>query len=156
MTGTGIITGQLGFKVNQKVFDFFRERSEKEVGLFIPGGITLTSLVGKKWLFEVEEELGALRPFLEEIHANGTKVFLQVTAGSGGRDFPMLPSMLKFMSNRLVGKVLNKVLNLDSWLVDADDEVPNYWAYNTSYRVRAITIKEWESKFFIAIKPRSA
>ncbi len=156
MTGTGIITGQLGFKVNQKVFDFFRERSEKEVGLFIPGGITLTSLVGKKWLFEVEEELGALRPFLEEIHANGTKVFLQVTAGSGGRDFPMLPSMLKFMSNRLVGKVLNKVLNLDSWLVDADDEVPNYWAYNTSYRVRAITIKEGESKFFIAIKPRSA
>ncbi len=142
MTGTGIINSQVGFNVNKKVFDFFRERSEKEVGLFIPGGITITSLVRKKWLYEMENDLEDLRLFLEEIHANGTKVFLQVTAGSGGRDFPMLPSMFKFMNNRLVGKVLNKVLNLNSWLVDADDEVPNYWAYNTPYRGREITVKE--------------
>lgn len=38
MTGTGIINSQVGFKVNKKVFDFFRERSKNEVGLFIPGG----------------------------------------------------------------------------------------------------------------------
>ncbi len=145
MTGTGLITGQLGFKINRKVFDFFRERSQKGVGLFIPGGVTLTSLVGKKWLYEKEKELQALRPFLEEIHAHGSKIFLQVTAGSGGRDFPMLPPLLKFMDNRMGQKVLKRFLNLGSWLVDADDKVPNYWAYRSGYRGRAITVQEIEN-----------
>lgn len=142
MSATGLIDWQLKHRVNTERFDFFRERSQNEVGLFIAGGLTLNSMVGKKWIYEKPDIFDGVKPLIEELHANGSRLFMQATVGAGGRNFPMMPPLEKIADSKTLRKLTGGILNLDPWLVDADDKVPSYWAYNTPYRGRQVTKEE--------------
>lgn len=141
MEGTNMIKWEAKREFAKGIDAFYRERSENDVGLFIAGAIPQLSLVGKKWLYDHPEVFEECRPIVEEIHKNGSKIFFQLTAGTG-RSLPLPPVMLPIIDHKWVHKMLSPVLGIDDWMVTPDEGEPNVWAVN--YKNRKMTVKEIE------------
>ena len=55
MEGTNIIENMMGPKFNEKSKQYYIERANNDVGLFIPGMIPVYSMMGGKWLHKNPE-----------------------------------------------------------------------------------------------------
>lgn len=75
MEGTNIVDNMAGSKFNEKSHDYYIERAKNDVGLFIPGMIPVYSMMMGKWLHKSPKVFEQARPIVEEIHANGSKIF---------------------------------------------------------------------------------
>lgn len=53
MEGTNIIENMMGPKFNEKSKQYYIERANNDVGLFIPGMIPVYSMMGGKWLHKI-------------------------------------------------------------------------------------------------------
>ena len=65
--------------------EFFLERAKNNVGLIIPGIAPLKDPMGGRWLYKNKGMFRKLKPYMEEIHKTGAKLFVQLTAGFGWR-----------------------------------------------------------------------
>ena len=83
MEGTNMIQWEAKTGVVKGIDRFYADRKDNEIGLFIPGLIPLVSIVGKKWVYRHPEVFGKVRPIVDDIHKSGSKVFFQISAGSG-------------------------------------------------------------------------
>ena len=74
--------------------DFFLTLAKNNVGLIIPGIAPIRNMIGGGWLYKANGAFKKLKPFMDEIHKTGAKLFVQLTAGFG-RSFSIPESMSK-------------------------------------------------------------
>ena len=82
--------------------DFFLERAKNNVGLIIPGIAPLRDTIGGRWLYQNKKMFRELKPYMEEIHKTGAKLFVQLTAGFG-RSFAITEDLKVLLKNNLLG-----------------------------------------------------
>ena len=125
MGGTGII-GHDG-KFAPRARAYYLTRAKANVGLMIPG---VTAVGGHgNWLYEQEDIfMGPIKSLMDEIHAYGSKLFMQLGAGFG-RSMMVFPGMDK-MPEEIVRKTM----------VAPSEGLPNVWDPNVKHR--ALTVEE--------------
>ncbi|MBR6654278.1 MAG: FAD-dependent oxidoreductase [Oscillospiraceae bacterium] len=125
MGGTGII-GHDG-KFAPRARAYYLTRAKANVGLMIPG---VTAVGGHgSWLYEQEDIfMGPIKSLMDEIHAYGSKLFMQLGAGFG-RSMMVFPGMDK-MPEEIVRKTM----------VAPSEGLPNVWDPNVKHR--ALTVEE--------------
>ncbi len=132
MEGTNMVEGMIGFKFNEHCPDYYRERAKNGVGLMIPGMLPVRSFAGNKWLGDQEKiMMGPVKALMDDVHAQGSKVFFQLGAGMG-RVMVAIP-MLRSLYNSKFKKGMAKVLmgmDLDRIFRSASDGLPNVWDPN--------------------------
>lgn len=113
MEGTNIIENMMGPKFNEKSKQYYIERANNDVGLFIPGMIPVYSMMGGKWLHKNPKVFAQAKPVIDEIHANGSKIFFQLGAGFAGRNYTIPDKLLKMADNKAFKKLTNPFLHLN-------------------------------------------
>ena len=137
MEGTAPIEWMTGYKFNEHAKQYLLDRAKNDVGLIIPGIITVKSMIGGKWLHKSGKKyIDELKELMNEIHSYDCKMFLQLGAGFG-----RVMLMLDMLGNLLDKKLLAKILKVDR-ITASPSELPNVWDPNR--KCPEITVKEIE------------
>lgn len=119
-------TNPIGFgaKFDESTRDYYLARAKANVGLMIPGVVNVrTASPGKSWLYQEEEMFrGPMKRLMEDIHAYGSKFFLQLGTGFG-RSQMVFPGMDKIPQEER-----------DKMLIAPSDGMPNVWAPEIKHR----------------------
>lgn len=126
MEGTNWIKWEAATEWSKGIEPFFEERSAADVGLFVCGAIPLTSLVMGKWLYKHPEVFKNVKPLMDKVHANGSKVFFQLTAGAG-RSSPLMPMMDPIFKHKALENIMQPVFPSKWWYVAPDAGLKNVW-----------------------------
>ena len=135
MEGTAPLEWMTGYKFNEHAKEYLLERARNEVGLIIPGIITVKSMIGGKWLYKSGKKFQKeLTEFMDEIHKNDCKMFVQLGAGFG-RVMVMIDMLAGLMDKKLLAKML-KVNRITA----SPSELPSVWDPNR--KCPEITVEE--------------
>jgi 2-enoate reductase len=69
-------------------------------------------MLGGKWLYQNKKKFEELSDFMDEIHATGAKLFVQMTAGFG-RSFALTAPMALLVKNKALGAVARPYLDAE-------------------------------------------
>ena len=137
MEGTAPIEWMTGYKFNEHTKRYLLERARNNVGLIIPGIITVKSAIGGKWLHKSKKKyFKELKELMDEIHKEDCKMFIQLGAGFG-----RVMLMIDMLSGLLDKPFLSKLLKVDR-ITASPSELPNVW--EPSRKCPEITIEEIE------------
>lgn len=137
MEGTAPIEWMTGYKFNEHTKQYLLDRAKNDVGLIIPGIITVKSMIGGKWLHKSGKKyLNELKELMDEIHSYDCKMFLQLGAGFG-----RVMLMIDMLGNLLDKPLLAKLLKVNR-VTASPSELPNVWDPNR--KCPEITVKEIE------------
>ena len=135
MEGTAPLEWMTGYKFNEQAKEYLLERARNEVGLIIPGIITVKSMIGGKWLYKSGKKFQKeLTEFMDEIHKNDCKMFIQLGAGFG-RVMVMIDMLAGLMDKKLLAKML-KVNRITA----SPSELPSVW--DPKRKCPEITVEE--------------
>lgn len=118
--------------------EFFLDKAENNVGLIIPGIAPLRDTFGGSWLYQNKKMFRQLKPYMEEIHKTGAKLFIQLTAGFG-RSFAVTDPVALLLKHKLLGFLAKPVVDISA-ICASPSEMPSRWAEDVM--CRAITKKE--------------
>ena len=122
MEGTAPLEWTTGYKFNEHAKEYLLDRARNNVGLIIPGIITVKSMIGGKWLYKSGKKFQKeLTEFMDEIHKNDCKMFVQLGAGFG-RVMVMIDMLAGLMDKKLLAKLL-KVNRITA----SPSELPSVW-----------------------------
>ena len=138
MGGTSIFGWMEPHHFDKDAADFFMDLAKNNVGLIIPGIAPLRNLIGNGWLYKAKGAFKKLKPYMEEFHKTGAKMFIQLTAGFG-RSFSIPNSMVPMLKNKFLGTLVKPIFDV-SRLCASPSELPSRWAEGV--KCRAITKKE--------------
>ena len=79
MEGTNMIQWEAKTGFVKGIDEFYRDRKDQDIGLFIPGLIPLISIIGQKWIYKHPEVFEPVKPIIKEIHDSGSKIFFQIS-----------------------------------------------------------------------------
>ena len=135
MEGTAPLEWTTGYKFNEHAKEYLLDRARNEVGLIIPGIITVKSMIGGKWLYKSGKKFQKeLTEFMDEIHKNDCKMFIQLGAGFG-RVMVMIDMLAGLMDKKFLAKML-KVNRITA----SPSELPSVWDPNR--KCPEITVEE--------------
>lgn len=117
---------------------FLLDKAEHDVGLILPGIQPVYNPMLGQWLYKKKGMYKKLKPFMEEIHKHGAKMFIQLTAGFG-RSFTISPAMEKLYTNRFLRLLSKPIMNFDK-ICASSSPSPNRWSDKVPSR--EMTIKE--------------
>lgn len=140
MGGTSLFGWMEPNHFDKEAANFFLERAKNNVGLIIPGIAPLRDTIGGRWLWQNKKMFKELKPFMDEIHKTGAKLFVQLTAGFG-RSFALPNSMVGLYKNKALRTIAKPIMDL-SYLAAAPSELPLRW--EDSLKSRALTVDEIE------------
>lgn len=138
MGGTSIFGWMEPHHFDKDAADFFMDLAKNNVGLIIPGIAPIRNLIGNGWLYKAKGAFKKLKPYMEEFHKTGAKMFIQLTAGFG-RSFSIPNSMVPMLKNKFLGALVKPIFDV-SRLCASPSELPSRWAEGV--KCRAITKKE--------------
>jgi 2-enoate reductase len=95
-------------------------------------------MLGGKWLYQNTKKFEELADFMDEIHATGAKMFVQLTAGFG-RSFALTAPLATLAKNKALNTLAKPYIDAE-YLTAAPSVLPNRWADDVT--TRAITEKE--------------
>ena len=98
MGGTSLFGWIEPHHFDEDAANFFLRRAQNNVGLIIPGIAPLRNMLGNQWLYKAKGAFKKLKPYMEQIHATGAKLFVQLTAGFG-RSFALDARMAYMLFN---------------------------------------------------------
>ena len=137
MEGTAPIEWMTGYKFNEHTRRYLVERAKNNVGLIIPGIITVKSAIGGKWLHKSSKKyFKELKELMTEIHKNDCKMFIQLGAGFG-----RVMLMIDMLEGLLDKPFLAKLLKVDR-ITASPSELPNVW--DPKRKCPEITVQEIE------------
>lgn len=139
MEGTTIIGWLKGKGFCEEARDFYIERAQDGIGLMVPGCTPLKSLMGNKWLWKNPKVFEPIKPFMDELHSYGSRLFLQISAG-WGRSFVLGGPFRKALDSKFVGTIMKPVLNMNDIMIAPDEGAPNVWL--PEYKCRQLTREE--------------
>ena len=116
--------GGCGF--DKEAAKFFLERAKNNVGLIIPGIAPLRDTFWGKWLWQNPKMFKELKVFMDEIHATGAKLFVQLTAGMG-RSWAITELVAPLHKNKFTRALIKPVLDTSHELA-APSPLPSRWA----------------------------
>ena len=135
MEGTAPLEWTTGYKFNEHAKEYLLERARNEVGLIIPGIITVKSMIGGKWLYKSGKKFQKeLTEFMDDIHKNDCKMFVQLGAGFG-RVMVMIDMLAGLMDKKFLAKML-KVNRITA----SPSELPSVW--DPKRKCPEITVEE--------------
>ncbi|EFB77575.1 FAD-dependent oxidoreductase [Subdoligranulum variabile] len=105
---------------------FFLERARNNVGLIIPGIAPIRDTIGGRWLYQNKKMFRQLKPYMEQIHATGAKLFVQLTAGMG-RSWGISDQVLPLHKNPVLRTLAKPILDTDYQLA-SPSPLPARWA----------------------------
>ena len=138
MGGTSIFGWMEPHHFDKDASDFFLTLAKNNVGLIIPGIAPIRNMIGGGWLYKANGAFKKLKPFMDEIHKTGAKLFVQLTAGFG-RSFSIPESMSKIAQNKIVRKLIKPIIDIDR-LTASPSVLPSRWL--DGFTCRALIIKE--------------
>lgn len=112
--------------------------AENNCGLIIPGIAPVQDVLGRKWLYQNKGKFKELAAFMDEVHATGAKLFIQMTAGFG-RSMALTEPLAMLAKNKVLNKIASPVIDAE-YLTAAPSALPNRWADGVT--TREITKKE--------------
>ncbi len=73
-----------------------------DCGLVIPGIAPVKDMIGGKWLYQNKGKFKQLAEFMDQLHATGAKMFVQMTAGFG-RSMALTEPLALLAKNKMLG-----------------------------------------------------
>ena len=138
MGGTSLFGWMEPHHFDKDAADFFMKLAKNNVGLIIPGIAPLKNLIGGQWLYKSKKSFKKLKPYMEELHKTGAKLFVQLTAGFG-RSFSVPNSMVPMLKHRSLNTLLKPIIDIQ-YLCASPSKLPARWVEGVLTRV--ITKKE--------------
>lgn len=138
MGGTSLFGWMEPHHFDKDAAEFFLEIAKNNAGLIIPGIAPLRNLIGRKWLYKSKKVFEKIKPYMDEIHKYGAKLFVQLTAGFG-RSFSLPQSMVALKKNKLLGALAKPIIDVEG-LCASPSKMPLRW--KEDLECREITIKE--------------
>ena len=105
MGGTSLFGWMEPHHFDKDAAEFFLETAKNNVGLIIPGIAPLRNLMGGQWLYKSKKSFKKLKPYMEEIHKTGAKLFVQLTAGFG-RSFSIPDKLVPMVKHPALGALI--------------------------------------------------
>ena len=127
-----------GSRFDREAALLLRTIAKNNCGLVIPGIAPVRDILGRKWLYQNKGKFKQLAAFMDEIHATGAKMFVQMTAGFG-RAMALSEPLALLASNKALGTLAKPYIDAE-YLTAAPSVSPNRWADNVT--AREITKKE--------------
>ena len=112
--------------------EFFLNIAHNNVGLIIPGIAPLRDPIGGRWLYQNPGMFKELKAYMEQIHATGAKLFVQLTAGFG-RSFAITDQLSILLRNKALGTLAKPIVDA-SFLCASPSELPSRWAEDVMCR----------------------
>lgn len=126
MGGTSIFGWMEPHHFDQEAANFLLERAKNNAGLILPGIAPIQNVIGGGWLYKANGAFKKLKPFMEEFHKTGAKMFVQLTAGFG-RSFSITGMMEMLYTNKAL-RVLSKPFIDVERLTMSASATPNRWS----------------------------
>ncbi len=126
MGGTSLFGWMEPHHFDKDAADFFMDLAKNNVGLIIPGIAPLKNLIGGQWLYKSKKSFRKLKPWMEEFHKTGAKLFVQLTAGFG-RSFSIPNNMVPMLKNKALAKVVKPIFDIQ-YLCASPSKLPSRWA----------------------------
>lgn len=104
----------------------------------MPGIAPIRNVIGGNWLYKSKSSFRHLKPFMDELHKTGAKMFVQLTAGFG-RSFAISSMMEMLATNKVLGAIAKPFINIDQLTMSASPN-PNRWSDKVPSR--AMTVDE--------------
>ena len=114
-----------GCKFDKEAANFFLERAKNNVGLIIPGIAPLRDTFWGKWLWQNPKMFEELKVFMDEIHATGAKLFVQLTAGMG-RSWAITDMVAPLHKNKILRTLVKPVIDTSHELA-SPSPLPSRW-----------------------------
>ena len=126
MGGTSLFGWMEPNHFDKEAAAFFLERAKNNVGLIIPGIAPIRDTIGGRWLYQNKKMFGELKEYMEQIHATGAKLFVQITAGMG-RSWGISDQVLPLHKNPVLRVLAKPILDTDYQLA-SPSPLPSRWA----------------------------
>ena len=140
MGGTSLFGWMEPNHFDKEAANFFLERARNNVGLIIPGIAPLKDTIGGRWLWQNKKMFKDLKPFMDEIHETGAKLFVQITAGMG-RSWAITDPLVMLHNSKVLAAIAKPILDV-TYQSASPCELPSRWADGVI--CREITRKEIE------------
>jgi len=138
MGGTSLFGWMEPNHFDKEAAKFFIERAKNNVGLIIPGIAPLKDTIGGRWLWQNKKMFKELKPFMEEIHETGAKLFVQITAGMG-RSWAITDHLVMLHNNPVLAAIAKPILDV-RYQSASPSVLPSRWSDKVT--CREITRKE--------------
>ena len=138
MGGTSIFGWMEPHHFDKEAAAFLMAKAKNNVGLILPGIAPVRNVLGGQWLYKSKHTFKQLKPFMDELHKTGSKMFVQLTAGFG-RSFAVNEIMEKMVGNPVLKAMSKPFLDVER-LCASCSETPNRWSDKVPSR--ELTIKE--------------
>ena len=126
MGGTSLFGWLEPCHFDEEAAAYLLQRARDGVGLILPGMQCVRDTMGGRWLHTNTKMFEKMKPFMEEFHRTGAKLFVQLSGGFG-RSMAVNELMVKLLKNKLLGRLASPVLDVDYACASAS-ETPNRWA----------------------------
>jgi len=126
MGGTSLFGWLEPCHFDKEAAHFLLQRAQDGVGLILPGMQCVRDTMFGRWLWQNDRMFEQLKPFMEEFHKTGAKLFIQL-AGGFGRSMAITPWMAAALRNPTLGKVIKPICDV-SYCCATSSESPNRWA----------------------------
>ena len=138
MGGTSLFGWMEPSHLDKEAAYFLLNRAQDGVGLILPGMQCIKDAIGGRWLYQNDKMFRDLKPYMDEFHKTGAKLFVQLAAGMG-RSMAITKPMIMLLKHPLLGKLASPVADLD-YITASASATPNRW-YD-EIKSRPMTIKE--------------
>ncbi len=138
MGGTSLFGWMEPNHFDKEAANFFLERAKNNVGLIIPGIAPIRDTIGGRWLWKNKKMFQDLKPFMEEIHKTGAKLFVQITAGMG-RSWAITDHLVMLHNNPLLRTLAKPIIDV-TYQSASPSELPSRWS--DKVMCREITLEE--------------
>jgi len=126
MGGTSLFGWMEPNHFDKEAANFFLERAQNNVGLIIPGIAPIRDTIGGRWLYQNKKMFRQLKDYMEQIHATGAKLFIQLTAGMG-RSWGISDEVTHLHKNPVL-RVLAKPILDTNYQMASPSPLPSRWA----------------------------
>ena len=137
MGGTSLFGWLEPSHFDKEAADFLLKRAKDGVGLVLPGMQVIRDTMGRKWLDSNKQMYRVLKPYMDEYHKTGGKLFIQL-AGGFGRSMAVTGWMTALAKNDVLNKLASPFIDVQYSCASAS-ETPNRWA---DFDSRPFTVEE--------------
>jgi len=138
MGGTSLFGWMEPNHFDKEAAAFFIERAKNNVGLIIPGIAPVKDTMGGRWLWKNKKMFEDLKPFMDEIHKTGAKLFVQITAGMG-RSWAITDQLIMLHNNPVLRAIAKPIIDVP-YQSASPSPLPSRWTDKVT--TREITRKE--------------
>ena len=138
MGGTSLFGWMEPCHLDKEAAYFLLNRAQDGVGLILPGMQCIKDAIGGRWLYQNDKMFKDLKPYMDELHKTGAKLFVQLAAGMG-RSMAITKPMVMLLKHPLLGRLASPVADLD-YICASASATPNRWAEDV--KSRPMTVKE--------------